>query len=132
MAGETNLDKLLQSMEPKLLPDTYVFCTVDYRDENNYAELFPIGSFAEDEGLTLILPQSNANDNNIPYEGLFRCITLSVHSSLEAVGLTAAFATKLAEHQISANVVAGFYHDHIFVQAEKAELAMEALGEFNN
>ncbi|WP_229764900.1 ACT domain-containing protein, partial [Vibrio cholerae] len=43
---------------------------------------------------------------------------------------TAAFATKLAEHGISANVIAGYYHDHIFVQKEKAQQALQALGEF--
>jgi len=56
-----------------------------------------------------------------------RQITLTVHSSLEAVGLTAAFATELTRHGISANVVAGYYHDHIFVGAGDAERAVAAL-----
>ena len=50
-----------------------------------------------------------------------------VHSSLAAVGLTAAVAAALADHGISANVVAAFYHDHIFVPAERAEEALAAL-----
>jgi hypothetical protein len=58
-------------------------------------------------------------------------ITLTVHSSLEAVGLTAAVSAKLTEHNISANVIAAYYHDHILVQSERAEDAMKALGEFN-
>lgn len=62
---------------------------------------------------------------------MFKGITLTIHSSLDAVGLTAAVSTKLAEKDISANVIAAYYHDHIFVQSEKAELAMEALGEFS-
>ena len=56
-------------------------------------------------------------------------ISLNVHSSLDAVGLTAAFSNRLAEYGISANVVAGFYHDHIFVHSELAEKAIRALGE---
>jgi hypothetical protein len=48
---------------------------------------------------------------------------------LDAVGLTAAFSSKLAEHGISANVIAGYFHDHIFVQKEHAEKAIAALNE---
>ena len=62
---------------------------------------------------------------------MFKGITLTVHSSLDAVGLTAAVANKLTEKGISANVIAAYYHDHIFVQTEKAALAIEALNEFS-
>jgi hypothetical protein len=60
---------------------------------------------------------------------LFRAawITLMVHSDLEAVGLTAAFAHALGQAGISCNVVAGAYHDHIFVPFEQALPAMDAL-----
>jgi hypothetical protein len=60
---------------------------------------------------------------------VFRGITLNVHSGLDAVGLTAALSSKLAEHGISANVIAGYFHDHIFVQNEHAEKAIAALNE---
>ena len=58
---------------------------------------------------------------------MFRCITLDVHSSLEAVGLTAACAQALAAGGISANVVAGYSHDHILVPAPRAQDALAAL-----
>jgi hypothetical protein len=80
--------------------------------------------------LTLILPKLQAEQAELDYEGLFRMITLNVHSSLEAVGLTAAVSKKLAERDISANVVAAYYHDHIFVQSSKADAALAALKEF--
>ncbi|MCH9673679.1 MAG: ACT domain-containing protein, partial [Gammaproteobacteria bacterium] len=64
-------------------------------------------------------------------ESIFKRITLTVHSSLDAVGLTAAVSTKLAEHDISANIVAGYYHDHIFVQTQRATHAMAALRELS-
>jgi len=79
--------------------------------------------------LTLILPVEVAQQARLQFESRFRQITLTVHSSLAAVGLTAAVATKLASHDISANVVAAYYHDHIFVPAEKAESALLALKE---
>ena len=63
------------------------------------------------------------------FDTVYKLISLTVHSSLNAVGLTAAIATKLASEDISANVVAAYYHDHIFIQKEKAGLAMEAIME---
>jgi hypothetical protein len=54
-------------------------------------------------------------------------ITLNVHSALEAVGLTAAFATALGQAGISCNVIAGYYHDHLFVGQADAERAMHVL-----
>ena len=50
-----------------------------------------------------------------------------VHSSLEAVGLTAAFALALAQQNISCNVIAGYYHDHIFVSDDDVQQALVIL-----
>ena len=126
MAAETKLSTLLASMSPELSPREYVFCTRPgvYGD---FAELSPLATFAEAEGLTLVLEKKEAIAHELPFDSVFRLITLRVHSSLDAVGLTAAVATKLTEAGISANVIAAYYHDHIFVQAEKAELAMASL-----
>ena len=132
MVGETNLDKLLSSMSPKLQPQEYVFCCLE-SDHSAYSEglnLDAIATFREEEGLTLVLEKSAADKAGLSYDSVFNCITLTVHSSLDAVGLTAAVATKLAEHDISANVIAAFYHDHIFVQVEKAHAAIAALKSF--
>jgi len=129
MAGETNLSKLLASMSPALMADEYVFCTVKGESRDFY-DLSPLATFQEEEGLTLVLTKQAAIANNLAFESVFRGITLTIHSSLDAVGLTAAVSTKLAEKGISANVIAAYYHDHIFVQSEKAELAIVALSEF--
>ena len=90
-------------------------------------ELNPIGIFHEKEGVTFILEQQDAVNKKIHYLSVYRLITLNVHSSLDAVGLTAAFSAKLAEKNISANVVTAYYHDHIFVPEEKAEQALNAI-----
>jgi len=63
----------------------------------------------------------------LPYEYVASRITLNIHSALEAVGLTAAFATALAKENISCNVIAGYYHDHLFVDQKDAQRAMIAL-----
>jgi len=70
-----------------------------------------------------------ADQHAFGYEAVFRKISLRVHSSLEAVGLTAAFATQLSDEGISANVVAGYFHDHIFVPRQDAERAITALNQ---
>ena len=130
MTGEKDLKKLLSSMSPTLLDEEYVFCTFPNAHYGDHSELAPIASFIEPEGLSLVVPKSKADEQRLSYACVFKGITLSVHSSLEAVGLTAAVSRKLTEHGISANVVAGYFHDHIFVPKEHAEKAIEALNKF--
>jgi len=132
MSGESNLETLLASMSPVMLDGKYVFCSFTDAAYGDHANLQPIASIVETEGLTLVIPKLSADVNNIPYEGVFKGITLQVHSSLEAVGLTSAFSTKLTEHGISANVIAGYFHDHIFVQNDYAKKALDALKEFSS
>ncbi|MFT5220537.1 MAG: hypothetical protein ACI9LO_002126 [Planctomycetota bacterium] len=132
MVGEQNLATLLKSMSPGLIPGEYVFISFPDARYGDHTDLEPIAAINESEGLTLVIPKSKADGKGLDYESVFRGITLSVHSSLEAVGLTAAFSKKLTYHGISANVIAGFYHDHIFVQSDYAEQAMAALGELSS
>ncbi len=121
-----DLDYLLREASPVLDPEEYVFLSVAAQ-YGEHADWQPIASCVEDEGLTLVIRKSIADASAQAYEGVFKRITLQVHSNLNAVGLTATFATRLTEHNISANVIAGYYHDHIFVAAQDAEQAMQAL-----
>jgi len=130
MSGIVELNELLKSMSPELQDGEYVFCTLA-SESLDYKYLNPLSTFKESEGLTLIIPVESAVQEKLAFEGVFKQITLTVHSSLEAVGLTAAVANKLASYGISANVIAAFYHDHVFVQTEKAEQALSALKEFS-
>lgn len=125
MSGETNLARLLQSMTPQLNPGQYVFCCVPA--EYDCSGLQPIASLRETEGLSLVLPREVADAYNLSYDYVAAWITLEVHSSLAAVGLTASFSTALAQAGISCNVVAGFHHDHLFVPCERAEKALSTL-----
>lgn len=131
MSGITDINELLGSMQPELADQVFVFCTVKGRLDQ-YVALEPIATFIEQEGLTLVLTKDKADKANLAYEGLFRKITLTVHSSLDAVGLTAAVSTKLASKGISANVIAAYYHDHIFVSNDKADQALVALRELSH
>jgi hypothetical protein len=125
MSGEKDLKALLKTMSPKLNEGDYVFCTTTTLDGIDQKEI--IGLFKEDEGWTVILNKELADKLSLSYSYIAAWITLTIHSSLEAVGLTAAFATALGKEGISCNVVAAFYHDHIFVAKKDAEKAMEVL-----
>jgi len=125
MSGETDLAKLLQGMKPELNDGEFVFCTVD--SFQHAATLNPVCIFQEQEGITIILPKYQADDASLPYSVICAWITLTVHSSLEAVGLTAAVSKALTEANISCNVVAAYYHDHVFVPVQDAQQAMDVM-----
>ena len=129
MSGEKNLKKLIQDMEPILHEGTYVFVSVASLD--TVPRTATIFEFKEDEGITLVVKKETADALNLSYEFDASWITLNIHSSLEAVGLTAAFSGALAKHKLSCNVVAGFYHDHLFVARQDAEETISVLKDFS-
>lgn len=129
MPGETDLDKMLATMAPRLLDDRFVFVSFPNAQYGDHQELKPIACVLESEGLTLVIPKAQAERARLGFDSVFACISLELHSSLDAVGLTAAFANQLAGYAISANVVAGYYHDHIFVNEQDASQAILALNE---
>ncbi|MDQ1857007.1 ACT domain-containing protein [Chryseobacterium sp. WLY505] len=126
MSGEKDLAVLIQNMEPVLNTGEYVFCTVETLDR-----IPDIGKilffFRETEAVTIVLDKNIADEWSLDYSYISSWITLNIHSSLEAVGLTAAFANALKKEHISCNVVAAYFHDHIFVAEKDAEKAMDAL-----
>ncbi|TPI13615.1 ACT domain-containing protein [Mesorhizobium sp. B4-1-3] len=126
MSGETDLQKLLASMTPRLQPETYVFATLPL-GANLPEGAEPVMRFIEREGMTLILAERQAKAAGLA--GTFRCrmITLDIHSSLEAVGFLAAITAKLAAAGMGVNPVSAFYYDHLFVPADRAEEALAIL-----
>ena len=125
MAGEKDLGKLLRTMKPELQRGDYVFCLV--KDLSTIPPGEAVLIFKEKEGITVIVSKELADKLGLSYSFVAAWITLTVHSSLEAVGLTAAFSKALAENGISCNVVAAFYHDHLFVRQKDSAKAMEIL-----
>ena len=125
MPGETDLEKLLQGMKPALNEGEFVFCIVD--SLQRAATLNPVCIFQEHEAVTIIIPKHQADKAALPYSTTCAWITLTIHSSLEAVGLTAAVSKALSDANISCNMVAAYYHDHIFVPVRDAKRAMDVL-----
>ncbi|MGW0119719.1 ACT domain-containing protein [Streptomyces sp. NPDC003327] len=124
MEPERDLTRLLAGMRPELRPGRYVFTTVDGPAP---AGLDPVVTVLEPEGRTLVVRQEEADAARLGYGYVAGWITLRVHSALDAVGLTAAVARALAEADLSCNVVAGFHHDHLFVEHARAQEALDVL-----
>lgn len=126
MSGERDLAVLVQHMEPVLDARPYGYGVMQVgATVPDAVDAFAI--IAEPEGVTVVALVTKLDAVGIAYQGQWARISLSIHSDLAAVGLTAAIAAELARHGISANVVAGYYHDHFFVQWDRRAAAMVAL-----
>lgn len=125
MAGETDLSKLIKGMSPELNPGEFVFVTV--KDPDGIDRSFTLCEFKEKEGITLVIERKKADELQLNYAFIASWITLGIHSSLEAPGLTAIVSNELAINHISCNVIAAYFHDHIFVDTKDAAKAMQVL-----
>ena len=121
---EKNLKILLKNMNPVLEDKEYLYLTFseeDFKKINIQEVKF---FFREKEWITVILEKNNLYKNN---DKIWSLITLQVHSSLDAIWFTAAFSEILKNNNISCNVVAGYFHDHIFVDKNDWENAVRIL-----
>ena len=125
MHGERDLKQLLASLEPVQRAGEFVFAVVD--DVARLEVVAAEATVSEDEGLTALLRREQADRLGIAYDYVAAWITLRVHSALDAVGLTAAISTALADAGLSCNVIAGYHHDHLLVPADRAAEAITVL-----
>jgi uncharacterized protein len=112
-------------MTPTLADEVFVYCS--FGDFRLPADLTPICTFREAEGLTAIVERRKAEAVGIAFEFPCRLITLNVHSSLEAVGFMALISDALARAKIPCNGVSAFHHDHLFVPDARAAEALQVL-----
>lgn len=128
MAGETDLSRMLATLDVSRRPDTYTFVT------GEWPPLAPVAAatIGEDEGPTYVVTVEQARSVGAPVEFEAIWLSLTVHSALEAVGLTAAFSGALATAGIACNVLAGYHHDHLLVPAELADEAIAVLGSLSS
>jgi len=124
-SGIVELPELLRSLSPRWNPGGYVFVSVPEGTQVNLRRA--IASIREPEGWSLVMAEADAIALGLPIGFRAAWLTLTVHSALEAVGLTAVVAQALADAGISCNVVAGAHHDHLFVPCERAQDAMTVL-----
>lgn len=115
---------MIAGMTPVLLDGQFVFARSDNAKLVEELATKAVATIREAEGLSLILPENDANSSELETSPPMRCITLNVYSSLEGVGLTAAVATALGAENIACNMVAGFHHDNVFVPAHLAARAL--------
>jgi len=125
MSGERDLDRLLASLNVTARAGEFAFVARPAADPALAA--MALAMVAEDEGITYVLPCEVADARGLPYDFRAAWLTLGVHSALDAVGLTAAFATALARRGIACNVLAGFHHDHLLVPADRRDDALAVL-----
>jgi hypothetical protein len=130
MPGERDLAALLQNMKPEMHDGIFVFCNIPAVAEIP-AALEPVYLFREREGTTLVVRREEAESAGLSYQFASRLITLTVHSSLEAVGFLAAITGRLADAGISVNAVSAYYHDHLFVPEHRADEALRHLLEMS-
>lgn len=123
MAGLTNLHEILGSLRPVVRPGRFVVVS-----SPSVLSVPADATIAEPEGTTLVVAQQIADEHGLDYDSAYAWITLQVHTSLAAVGVTAAVATALARVGISCNVLAGFYHDHLLVPEASVDEAVDVLG----
>ena len=122
----SDLQILLATMQPVLHAGPYGYACLDPAQRMPVG-VMPFATVAEAEGLTVVALEADLLAASVEFQGGWARISLPVHSDLAAVGLTAAIAGTLGQAGISANVVAGYHHDHFFVQSGRAAEAMAVL-----
>ncbi|PBJ08087.1 ACT domain-containing protein [Flavobacterium sp. ACN6] len=125
MEGEIDLHIILKNLNPLLNDGQYVYLKVDTLGNIPLSKI--LFFFNEREGITIVMKKQDAIELELKFSYVAAWITLEIHSSLAAVGLTAAFSQALGNANISCNVVAAYLHDHIFVDERDALKALEVL-----
>lgn len=128
--GETDLNRLLETLTVSRRGDEYVVIPIPATDHDQAS--FAVGAgidavMVETEAVTVVATRAAAAAMGWPQDRRWAWLTVDVHSSLDAVGLTAALANALAALDIPCNVIAAYYHDHLLVPVDRADEAIAGI-----
>lgn len=118
---------MIAAMTPVLQPGAYVYVSTTDPALIGQLARTALASFREAEGLSLLIPLEAAQAHGQSTAQPMHCITLTVYSALDGVGLTAAVAGALAAEGIACNMIAACHHDHVLVPTADSGRAMAVL-----
>lgn len=123
--GETDLQKMLDTLSVEHRPGVFTYVAVSELTP----ELLGVAHATVNEGdlITVVMDAESAERSGFDVPVRLAWLTLTVHSSLEAVGLTAAVSARLTDVDIPCNVIAGYHHDHLLVPVGRVDEAILAL-----
>lgn len=129
MAGIKDLTEIFKHLQIDINEVNVVYVTVPTDFDQDLLNFEPICMFKENEGTTLIIPESQASRIDFEKSKPMAWLTVKAHTDLESIGFTAALSAALSSVEISCNVIAGYYHDHLFVPVDDAQRAKDTLEE---
>lgn len=123
--GETDLDVILATLAVERRPGVFTYLSVTSLSADLLADAHAV--VTEGATTTLVLPVESAERHGHQVDVRLAWLTLTVQSSLEAVGLTAFVSGRLAAEGIACNVLAGHLHDHLLVPVGRVDDAVRAI-----
>lgn len=123
--GETDVDAMLATLAVQRRPGVFAYIAVEVPTTGLIAAAHAV--VKEGRLTTIVLPVDAAERAGQATDAQFAWLTLTVQSSLDAVGLTAAVSARLAAIGIPCNVLAGYHHDHLLVPVARVDEAVSVL-----
>ena len=123
--GETDLAAMLATLSVQRRPGVFAYIAVQVPTPGLIAAAHAV--VKEGRLTTIVLPVDAAARAGQAADVQFAWLTLTVQSSLDAVGLTAAVSARLAAIGIPCNVLAGYHHDHLLVPVDRVDDAINVL-----
>ena len=123
--GETDLAAMVSALAVHRRPGVFAYIAVEVPTPGLIAAAHAV--VKEGRLTTIVLPVEAAERSGQATDAQFAWLTLTVQSSLDAVGLTAVVSARLAEIGIPCNVLAGYHHDHLLVPVDRVDDAISAL-----
>ena len=121
--------KALSSLAPVLQPGTLVFVSMFQNSVTDDVLKLAKATFVEDEGMSLILPRTEAVRLGLAFDATYRQITMMMNSKFGVLGLDATIGRELANEGIESFFINATNHPHALVPARQAEGAVEVLRE---